>query len=143
MESLKQIGRITLGLVLITSGALLLFHWNPSNTLPNLLSAFEPLKPLAPHYLAYFKVNAGLFCLAGVLAILNMKISALAQALGSLMFIMTYDNPMLYDSWDGKVQRAIFIMCHLAVIAALWQCGAEEKPGREAERAEAKVVKSD
>ena len=130
MEILRKFGRVTLGFIILSCGLLLLFKWNPSTTLPDLLSRFEPLKALAPHAVLFFKINAVLFCLAGILAILNLKFAAIMQALGSLMFVATYDNPMLYEDWDSQVQRVIFILCHLTVIAALWQCGSTvvEKP---------------
>ena len=123
MEILRTIGRILLGALLVVSGLLLSLRMNPSGTLPGFLERLGPLKLIAPHFMIYFKINAALFSLAGLLLILNKKIGMLIQFLGSLMFIMTYDNPFLYQRFSEQAQRVFFILCHLMIIAAMSEMG--------------------
>ena len=127
MDILKVIARAILGLVLIASGVLLLIYYDPSRTLPLLLAKFPPYKGLSPYYLSFFRVNASLFCAAGFFTILNSKLATLAQAIGSLMFILTYDNFMLYHAWDLKIQKILYIIVHIIVIAAISECHNERK----------------
>ena len=127
MDPIKMVSRIILGLILIASGGLLLFFYDPATTLPHLLERFTPLKALKPYHVEYFRINASLFCVSGLLTILNLRLATIIQIFASLMFILTFDNFTLYCSWDFKVQKIIYIICHIAVIAAIFECHEAKK----------------
>ena len=121
MDPMKMVSRIILGLILIAAGGLLLVFYDPTTTLPHLLERFTLLRTLKPYYVEYFRINASLFCISGLLTILNLRLAAITQIFASAMFILTFDNFTLYCSWDFKVQKIIYIICHIAVIAAIFE----------------------
>ncbi len=122
METIRTVSRIGLGALLLTSGALLFFRWNPAITLPRLLRGLGPLKLLAPYYLVVFKTNSALFMVSGLLTIFKLRHAVIVQFLASAIFIATYDNPLLYNGWDDVVMRVVLVLIHLVVIAAICEC---------------------
>ena len=121
MNSIKSIVRIIIGIILLMSGIALFTYYDPTKTLPILLyKSF--LKVLGPHHVLFFKINTGLICAAGLLTIFGSVLGIVAQVLASTMYILTYDNFTLYENWEFKIQKIIYIVCHIVLILALCEC---------------------
>eukprot|EP00826_Nyctotherus_ovalis_P047796 TRINITY_DN554_c0_g1_i2.p1 TRINITY_DN554_c0_g1~~TRINITY_DN554_c0_g1_i2.p1 ORF type:complete len:138 (+),score=33.86 TRINITY_DN554_c0_g1_i2:144-557(+) len=129
MGTLRTFLRILLGLTLIAAGGLLLAYYDPSDSLPKLLKGFPPLAGLAPYYLQYFRVCASLFCVSGLLTIFNSRLAEFAQLVASLMYCLTFNNLALCTLWEIRVQKAVYILCHVVLVAAICECHCEKIQG--------------
>eukprot|EP00826_Nyctotherus_ovalis_P011329 TRINITY_DN12953_c0_g1_i10.p1 TRINITY_DN12953_c0_g1~~TRINITY_DN12953_c0_g1_i10.p1 ORF type:complete len:135 (-),score=17.96 TRINITY_DN12953_c0_g1_i10:150-554(-) len=127
MDPVRVATRIILGLILAAAGVLLLIFYDPSATLPLLLERLPLFKALKPYHVAYFRANASLFCVSGLFTVFNVSLAALVQFVAALMFCLTFDNFSLYCSWELRMQKIIYIICHIAIIAAICECQRDDK----------------
>eukprot|EP00826_Nyctotherus_ovalis_P028184 TRINITY_DN2223_c0_g1_i5.p1 TRINITY_DN2223_c0_g1~~TRINITY_DN2223_c0_g1_i5.p1 ORF type:complete len:157 (+),score=40.84 TRINITY_DN2223_c0_g1_i5:23-472(+) len=108
--------------VFITAGGIyLLLFWDSSKTLPTVMTKvgeyFSLFSYIARYEFYYFKLNALMFVLSGIFTIMGYWHSFLFQALGSAMYVLTYDNPLL----PGYLfSRIIYFQCHLIVVLTLF-----------------------
>ena len=135
MEKVRSACRVFLGAIITVCGALLLLYWDPTTNLQGIFEKlgciFEPFICLIPYAIYYFKINALCFTLAGILTILNHRNAVVLQAVGALMFGLTFDNPFIDADLNKRLLRCIFLLCHGIVVAALLALKNAEKPEEE------------
>jgi hypothetical protein len=123
MENLRSVGRIFLGSIIALCGAILLFGWDPSASLPNIFMKLSNklsfFRYLIPFSLMYFRINAALFLLAGIFIIAKNKFALLCQSIATFMFALTYDNPFLGSNMQEQLQRCVYVMCHGVILSTL------------------------
>ena len=123
MENLRSSARIFLGILIAVCGFTLFLVWDPSKALPGLFNKLNEIVPfasvLAPHSIIYFKLCSVFFFIAGVLTAFNNQFAALFQMLGSFMFAITYDNPLIASKPEDKLLRCLYILCHLVIVSAI------------------------
>ena len=145
MDVLKTFCRIGLGLLLIASGVGLLFNRNSARSLPGHLEAlgkvFVVAKYLVPFSTIYYNLNAGLFAISGLFALINLPFAQNFYLIAAIMFGATYDNPMLSPNSSARYLRYTFILCHLCIYCCLCalsgQDTEEERQKPKTERVEA------
>ena len=142
MELFKVFSRIGLGLLLIASGAGLLYNTTPARSLQNYLEDLSKTlivaKYIIPYSLIYYKVNAGMFIVSGMFALVNSPFVANFYAVAAVMFGITYDNPMLSHSESDKNLRYVYLACHVCIFACLSIFAGDKA---ETERKQAKAEK--
>ena len=130
MDILKAFCRIGLGLILIASGLGLLFNRKSAETLPKHLETLSKIfviaKYLIPYAKIYYNLNAGLFAISGLFALMNLRIAQHFYLIAAIMFGATYDNPILSPNESARFLRYIFLLCHLCIYVCLSTiCGQE------------------
>ncbi len=133
--------RIGLGLLLIASGAGLLINKSPAKALPdhleNLSKTLIVAKYLIPYSMVYYNLNALLFIVSGLFALINSPSAPSFYATAAVMFVATYDNPMLSRNEQDKYLRYVFIACHVCIFACLALfAGDKEEEDRKKAKAE-------
>eukprot|EP00826_Nyctotherus_ovalis_P057493 TRINITY_DN7863_c0_g4_i3.p1 TRINITY_DN7863_c0_g4~~TRINITY_DN7863_c0_g4_i3.p1 ORF type:complete len:145 (-),score=26.04 TRINITY_DN7863_c0_g4_i3:137-571(-) len=119
MGDIKVLARIFLGFLVATTGVLLFTLWTPTKSLYHYLDRLPGLRFLAPHYFYYLKANAACFIVAGTLTVFGNPFAVFFQLFGSLMFSATYDNPFFGKTGEDKLQKLIYLACHIIIIAAM------------------------
>ncbi len=123
METLQHVSRIGLGLVLTMGGVALLLKSTFASALPGLLErlsqTFIIAKFVVPYAALYYRLNALLFTVSGIFAIVGSPYAPVMHATAAVMFAITYDNPFLYTSTSDTYLRYVFWACHIVVFLSL------------------------
>ena len=127
MEKYKPVARTLTGLSVICAGILLLCFFSHANDLLPFLHRLGPMKVLVPYYRAYYTMAASLFLLSGALAFMHSRLAAITQAVGCGMFVLTVDNPFMYQSCEQQAMRSFFVLCQIGLVVTLWILGEERK----------------
>ena len=130
MDIMKTFSRIGLGLLLIACSFGLFYNKAPASHLPGYLEALSKVfifsKYLIPYSLVYYNVNAALFGISGLFALVNSPFAPNFYLGAATMFCITFDNPLLAKQESEKYLRYLFLVCHFCIYFCL-SVFAEEK----------------
>ena len=119
MENTRTIARVFLGILIAACGLALILLWTPKKKLGEDLAVIPLLSALAPHYYIYLKVNAVLYLLSGIMVTFKLPFGSIFYFLGSMMFMITYDNPLLATNVEIAMTRFIYAICHIIILITL------------------------
>ena len=119
MVSMKRAGQFLLGVTLVASVISIHALYNPIDTLTNLIKKAGISDTITIYINVYYYVMIVSFLISANFAIVNIKMGICFQAIASLMFLLTFDNFLLYDSKADKMIKGFHILCHIVFLAAL------------------------